>query len=291
MGWMLLKPSKTGRTVSSLFTAIRKHYLDNRREWYKPLWMMTLLRGAKRFRPAKAHRKRPICHIFIHGFYNYAWDRTQLESWSGMMGALLGYWGGLRGGEYLKTTDGEPLRLRHVKFFPNKEHATEMILTIIDSKTNKYNQHQELVSVRCVCGHKRLGFDCPCPVHFLLDFLAFREGFFGRKPRVHDFVIISKFNVQLSMYKMNMFLKKGVRMVGKHYRTPIQPLRYSTHGLRHGGCTDMARLGIQSDKIQLWGRWRSECWKLIYVNLDLWDIARLHRLSLGQLREQIICNR
>ena len=67
----------------------------------------------------------------------------------------------------------------------------------------------------------------------------------------------------------------------------MNPRHYTPHVLRMGGCTDKARKGFPGWKIEKWGRWRSKCWKDVYINLDWMDMASLSGISVSNLLKNI----
>ena len=40
----------------------------------------------------------------------------------------------------------------------------------------------------------------------------------------------------------------------------LDPSNYTSHTLRQGGCTDMARHGVPSWRMEVTGRWSSKKW-------------------------------
>ena len=80
----------------------------------------------------------------------------------------------------------------------------------------------------------------------------------------------------LSYGRLRKFIKTGIKLVGKAFNIKLNPKYYTPHSLQVGGCTDLSRAGATSCKVSTFGRWISDFWKQIYVNIDFLDLARPH---------------
>ena len=76
-------------------------------------------------------------------------------------------------------------------------------------------------------------------------------------------------------------------MVSEKIDVKLNPKYYTPHSLRVGGCTDLSREGATSYKVSRFGRWSSDCWKHIYVNIDFIDLARLRNETVEELRNKL----
>ena len=83
------------------------------------------------------------------------------------------------------------------------------------------------------------------------------------------------------------FIKNGITIVSQNTGINLNPKYYTPHSLRVGGCTDLFRAGAVPYKVSIFGRWSSDCWKQIYVNIDFFDIARLRNTTMDELRNKL----
>ena len=68
----------------------------------------------------------------------------------------------------------------------------------------------------------------------------------------------------------------------------MNPEHYTPHCLRLGGCTDWARRGEPSWRIEMQGRWSSQIWRDTYINLDWKDMARIKGCTVSDLQKDIV---
>lgn len=199
---------------------------------------------------------------------------------------VIDYWGGFRPGEISKG-EGTPLKLHQLEWNPSIKDPKEIIITLRQSKTNRFGQ-RELVTIECKCGQKRFGSPILCPVHLLRSYLSKRERETGIKPDPEDYIFVNKRGQPFPYDSFRVFLKKAVEQINRNEESiHLDPKYYTPHGLRIGGCTDLSREGTPTHLIARHGRWRSDCWKFIYINLDLIDVARVAKTTVSSLRKHI----
>ena len=76
-------------------------------------------------------------------------------------------------------------------------------------------------------------------------------------------------------------------IVARKVYIKLDPSNYATHTLRQGGCTDMARHGVPSWRMEMTWRWSSKKLKKTYINADWRDIAKLSGFSVSTLLDLI----
>ena len=91
----------------------------------------------------------------------------------------------------------------------------------------------------------------------------------------------------LSYRHVAAFLREGVDAMAVVDGVALCEKEYTPHSLRVGGCTDLARQGMQGYLIEQRGRWSSKVWKTTYINLDWRDIAKITGKSVSALRAGI----
>ena len=106
----------------------------------------------------------------------------------------------------------------------------------------------------------------------LLQLMKLRQQRFGGI-KLNQPVLVDHKNRILKYDMLRKFIKQGISIVSTTTGIKLNPKYYTPHSLRHGGCTDLSRLGAASYKVSIFGRWNSDCWKQMYVNIDFFDIA------------------
>ena len=234
----------------------------------------------------KAKAKRPFCHVLIHYFNKHVYIGTDFLHTSIWLGMLFGYFGRMRPGEYTKTQYSTPLTSKQITWNPSADSPREVIITFKRSKTNRHGARHELITMGCNCGHKRFGHPSPCPVHLLLKFIKMRKQRFGSM-KISEPILVDHKNRMLKYDLLRKFIKRGILLVSQKIRIKLNPKYYTPHSLRVGGCTDLSRIGAALYKVSIFGRWTSDCWKQIYINIDFFDIARLRNTTVDELRNKL----
>ena len=78
-----------------------------------------------------------------------------------------------------------------------------------------------------------------------------------------------------------------IGVLNRKLKLEMDPKKYTPHSLRQGGCTDLARYGVPSWRIEMKGRWRSKMWRHTYINTDWRDMARLAKCTVSDLLDRI----
>ena len=286
IGYLFCYTDVNGDQAGRTLTALRNHFLESKIDWFRPQWITYLLKGFRSLKPKKIRPKRPFCHILIYYFNKYVFTEGDFLHTSIWLGMLFGYFGGMRPGEYTKTSHSTPLLLKQITWNPSADAPREVIITLHRSKTNRHGAKKEQITLDCNCGKHRFGYPSPCPVHLLVKFLMMRKQKFGSMKLSQPLLVDYK-NKRLKYDLLRKFIKNGITTVSKRTGVTLSPRYYTPHSLRVGGCTDLSRLGAASYKVSIFGRWTSDCWKQIYVNIDFIDLARLRGTTVAVLRNQL----
>ena len=286
IGYLFCYTNVNGDQAGRILTALNNHFIEAKIDWYRPKWISYLLKGYRTLKPKKLRPKRPFCHILIHHFNKHVYTENDFLQTSIWLGMLFGYFGGMRPGEYTKTQYSTPLTLRQVTWNPSADSPREVIITLKKSKTNRHGARHEQITMGCNCGRRRFGHPSPCPVHLLLKFIKMRKQRFGAL-KLSEPILVDHRNRMLKYDSLRKFIKGGIVLVSQNTGIKLNPKYYTPHSLRVGGCTDLSRAGAVPYKVSIFGRWTSDCWKQIYVNIDFFDIARLRNTTVDELRNKL----
>ena len=114
IGYLFVYTDVNGDKAGRIFTALHRHFIENRVEFYRPRWISELLKGFRKKKPKQLRPKRSFCHILIHYFLKFVYHKDDFLYTSIFLGMLLGYFGGMRPGEYTKTKHSNTLLLRQI---------------------------------------------------------------------------------------------------------------------------------------------------------------------------------
>ena len=109
----------------------------------------------------------------------------------------------------------------------------------------------------------------------MIRYLKMRCKLFKKRLKKSDPLLVTELNARLKCCHINDFLHEAIRKMAEATGIPLSPFEYTPHSLRTGGTTDLARLGRNALFIQKFGRWQSNQWKQVYIQLDFRDLARL----------------
>ncbi len=200
---------------------------------------------------------------------------------------FLGHEGMFRPNEISKTRFGPVLTRGQIKFVPSNKNARDLIITLHKSKTNQIGRPEEII-IPCRCHKKYTGIWIPCTVHHTLHFLKIRDKIFKmdkNKPLFPKDKGVAK-GKPFSYTNLIKYLNDSVRLIRQKSSVRIKTKYYTPHCLRVGGCVDMARNGEPAHMIEKQGRWSSQCWKDIYLNLQWQDISLLSGKSIWDLKHE-----
>ncbi len=240
-----------------------------------------LIKGFKRTRIPKRRLKKPWSVYHTRLMMKHACDLNNYNEMALSSGVMLGYHGLMRTCEYGSVKGPAVLTREQIEFLPNMEEPTDAVITINTSKQNKEGR-RELIAISCVCKRKYAGEWCPCGVHHLKRFVTMRDSRFGSDPSAPLLLKANEHNV--SYENMRMYLRDVIHTINTMEQMAMNPVEYTPHTLRVGGCTDMVRNGEPGHMVEQQGRWSSKVWKTTYLNLDWRDIVRLSGKSIHELR-------
>ena len=161
------------------------------------------------------------------------------------------------------------VRPKDLYFVKRKGKLISLIIDFRKHKTNKLGIYSGKVEAICSC---KTGI---CPVHIIDKYMRWRESEYG--PAIKSPLLLRLDNRPIPQHHVNFLIKNLVIKMG------LDPKLYSSHTLRSGRATDLARALKPAWFIKKWGRWRSDCWQDFYAKLDFSDIAKISNLSLHEL--------
>ena len=204
-----------------------------------------------------------------------AFEWINLNSYNGLLIAsalCIGYFFGGRVGEYAPKSRElwqKVIRPADITFIGTDNDLKSLILDFRSHKTNKSGVYSGKVECICSCD---LGL---CPVHIIAKYLKWRHKAFG--PEIYNPLLLKLTGRPLPPSNINHLIKNLIIKMG------LNPSTYSSHSLRSGRATDLARTLKPTWFIKKWGRWRSNCWEDFYAKLDFTDIAKIANQSLHEL--------
>ena len=248
------------------------------------------LNGFIKKRPCEERPKRPFMDVFLLITFKYIID---YKTYIGLVigsGFCLGYWHGLRPGEYAthsKSKEYHIIRIKNQHFGPVDAHKQfENVITLHGSKTNRVHKKLEIISCSCTC--KKFP-SLPCSFHWFKLMLIKRERLFG-KPKPNDPLLLMDNHKPMTCEQMNNTIKTTIVWINKKYNLNLNYIWYAQHGLRVAGCTDKMRQGWTESQIKKWGRWSSDIWHKTYWTLDLRDYCSITKKPLDTcFTEKYVC--
>ena len=281
--FMYQSGTMSGDAADKYLTAVTAlHFECTGRRLIRSDFVSALLKGFKRKRVKVWRSKLPW------SFHHNRWlvKVTDLKIYDELVlcaSVLLGYGGMLRPGEFAKTQWSPLLTYGQLQFHPNKSAATDLVITLHCSKTNKIGKPERII-VSCYCKTKVCNVWTPCPVHFMLKYLSERDKVF---PTTSASPLLIKRNGYVVSYQnVRRFLRSKIKCIADASGKELNVQGYPPHCLRVGATTDRARAGDPAYLIEQKGRWNSKCWKSIYINLDWRDISLLTSQGIADLQRQ-----
>ena len=230
-----------------------------------------MFRGFRKLKPSQTKPRNPF--TFFH--LKEAFKHINLSTYTGLLIAstlCIGYFFGGRIGEYSPHSreDWKSIVLRRdLQFIGDPNNPKALIIDFKLHKTNKFGIYSGKVECICSC---HIGI---CPVHIIFHFTKIRDKEYG--PSSHHPLLLRLNEMPIPQYAVNHLIKNLIIKMG------LNPNLYSSHSLRAGRATDLARALKPSWFIKKWGRWRSDCWQDFYAKLDMSDIAIISNLSWHEL--------
>ena len=289
MAFLAIELEKTGKVIETYINAISNLFKIYRIEWKRSALFRITLNAFKLRHPSDEQPKKPMSHLFIWWIWNSYLDLNNInfDIFACLIGMLIGYFLGCRPCEYSRDAKGK-LRTRYyqLSYLPKKKRAKELVLTLVDTKTNKTGSKVEICTIDCQCGKKRFGIPSPCLLHAMLLYQKERKKRFG-KIRKTSPLIVTALNNSICFSHMSNFLHKAILAMCIRTGIKLCPFEYTPHALRTGGTTDLARLGHNWLYIQKFGRWDTKEWQDTYVKLDFKDLAQLRNETITYIRGQM----
>ena len=249
-----------------------------------------LLEGFYFQRPPDKRPKLPLSEFHIRSIFLFCVNTNEYMDLLPACAVLIGYSLLLRPGEigYKPHSSEKNLYNKSINWHPNYDSPNEISIEVDASKTNRRKNRTEIIYAYCNCDkNNRI---IPCPVHLLKHWIIMRNAYHKEKQRPRDFLFIHKDGSPFSYNHLNNWLQNAIVIVAKKLNIKLDASKYPAHSLRQGKCTDMARHGYPSWRIERAGRWQSKMWKKTYINTDWRDIAKISGLSVTELLDNIKTN-
>ena len=280
-----LNSNLTSRAITAAISFHKDNGISFDRKQYPSI--KRLLEGYQTLRPPDKRIKLPLSEYHIQKIFMYCVDTNKYTSLLPGCAMLIGYSLLLRPGEvgYQPRSNEKNLYNRSITWIPNFDNPQEISIKVEASKTNRRKTKTEIIYAHCNC-NKSIRI-IPCPIHLLKHWINLRNKYHNKKFKSKDFLFIHKNGKPFRYDHLNNWLQNAMKIVARKMNVKLDPSNYTAHTLRQGGCTDMARHGVPSWRIQMTGRWSSKKWKKIYINTDWRDIAKLSGLSVSTLLDQI----
>ncbi len=277
----------SGTAASKTLTGVAGTLVDFGINFQRSPLVTKYVKGFVRLRPPIRREKRPWsvyhCRLLFKHIIQPNINNFYIIAMTSMI--LIGYSGLLRPGELSKRQFNQTLNRNQIQFHPNILNPTDLIITLFHSKTNKIGKKERII-IPCVCNEKVAGIDCPCPVHHIKYYVSLRDAMFGLQGPLFVKDKGKRKGKPLSYYCLRTFLHKVIIIFNKYLPFDLDPDMYTPHCLRIGGTTDLARSGLADIIIQNRGRWITQIWRHIYVNLIWDDISLLSNKSISQLLKE-----
>lgn len=230
-----------------------------------------LMRGYRFKKPSLPKTRKPFTFHLVRKAFQY----INLQTYNGLLigsALCIGYFFGGRVGEYAVNNREDwdhVIRECDLLWIGNPYNPSALIIDFRLHKSNKLGIYSAKVEAICSCDTG------VCPVHIIFRFLKIRNSEFINvfdKP-----LLLNLSNMPMRQQHVNNFIKNII------IKMKLDPTDYSSHSLRSGRATDLARTLKPTWFIKKWGRWRSNCWEDHYAKLDFSDIAIIANIPLQAL--------
>lgn len=273
--WYLYKHTdKRHKVADQCITALGNYWKLNGFDWDRKQYptVRMMLTGYRDLKPSATKERRPFTIFHLRAVFEFLY----LSTYTGALIAailIIGYYFGARAGEYsassVKKWKSVILR-RDLTIIDRGHNCWECaIIDFKRHKSNRWGLYNAKVPASCACDS---GI---CPTWILRNYLKFRRSKWGKAKNKPLLLMESGYPVKPDF--VNNMIKNLVRKIGLNEEI------YSSHSLRSGRATDLARSNKSAISIKKWGRWRSNCWEDFYAKLDFNDIAILSRTSPEEL--------
>lgn len=287
LAWLhVVYPTKSGPVLSAHLTGVASILAIQDVEYTRSRAVTLFVRALKMELPPTYRPKKPWSIFHCIGAAKHCVETyTDLTCFAGV---LLGYGALMRCSEFAKKySNWTPLRYKQLTM-----HDNEAFIVINKSKTNPYGK-REIITVPCYC-FKRTGImfaavevqSSFCPFCVLKRYLRHRNSRFDTDPE--SLLLIKDNGVELIMYNVQDYMQKVIKAMNSVYGFKLDPTPYTTHSLRVGGTTDLARCGVPAHLIESMGRWLTAIWRRTYISSDYRDICTISGLTASFLKQQCL---
>ena len=278
----------SGTQASKVLTGVTSTLLNFNIIWFRTRYVRELINGFIRLRPPIRKPKRPWSIYHNQLLYNYVFipNKSDFFILSLCSMIFLAYGGLLRPSEVSKRQFSPTLMRNQINFHPSFKKPTELILILFSSKTNKINK-QERIIIPCLCKTKIAQAWCPCPVHHMKYYVSIRDKSFPKNGPLFPKNLGKRKGQPITYYILSKFLKSAIITFNSKCNLNLNPNHYTPHVIRIGSTTDLVRHGYAAHYIQNRGRWLSQMWKSIYINLTWDDISLISGKSITYLISQV----
>ena len=243
-----------------------------------------MMRGYRDQKPSDSRERHPFSFFHLQRTMNH----ILLSTYTGLLIAAflcIGYFFGGRASEYSVHSRRDwrsVIRREDIQIVRNVgvRCPASIIIDFKRHKSNRWGLYNAKVEAICAC---ETGI---CPTKLLTKFVKVRDDRWGSSRNLP--LLLKKDKPwPVKSTEVNNAIKSLIDKID------LNPKVYSSHSLRSGRATDLARANVSAIGIKKWGRWRSNCWEEFYAKLDYSDIAKLSKLSLHQLgiANNSLCNR
>lgn len=245
------------------------------------------LNGFIKNRPSEKRPKKPFMDAHLHFASKYLLNNKKSYNAALLTAALcLGYWHGMRPGEYTihsRTKPGDILTMKNQYFGPQHSNIDlENIIILHGSKTNRIYKKEEILPCSCSC---RTHFTLPCSMHAFKHYFKLRKETFNKILK-HEPLLMTENKKALTSEKLNNFIKNVIILMNEKLNLKLTTNGYAAHSLRVGSCTDKMRQGWTENFVKKWGRWSSDIWHKTYWTLDLRDFCAITKVPLDTVFTQ-----
>ena len=234
-----------------------------------------MLNGYIKNRPSEKRVKKPWMDIHMHLAFKYIINMCTYLGLVVGAGFCLGYWHGMRPGEYSISSHSEEsdiLRVSSHSFLPKTNPIkTDNIIILKRSKTNKVECKEEILAVSCTCNQFPT---LPCATHWFELMFKKRLELFGSIKKTEPLLMLED-GKPLKASQVNNTMKTTIIYINSRLGLNLTTSGYAGHSMRVGGCTDKMRQKWTETQVKKWGRWSSDIWHKTYWSLDLRDFCQI----------------
>ena len=242
--------------------------------------------GYRSHRPPDRRPKLPFSEYHIQKTFLFCVNNNIYEDIMVGCALLIGYSLLLRPGEigHQPRSSEKDLLNKSIVWNPSFSSPKEISIEVEASKTNRWKHKTEIyMPLNCDDSIRILS----CPVHYLKFWILTRNRFHKNTFKQSDYLFIHKNGKPFRYDNINNWIHNVILALNRRLNLNMDPKKYTPHALRQGGCTDLARHGVPSWRIEMKGRWRSKMWRHTYINTDWRDMAKLAGCTVSDLLKKI----